>query len=56
MTSVGPVNQQGVISTQVARVQSDRPVAVEAPRTAEQTAPPPPSPESGRGVTVDTSA
>lgn len=57
MSAIGSVNQQGVISTQVERVQNDRPTAVEAPRNVEAAPPPPPPPpESGRGGTIDTSA
>jgi hypothetical protein len=56
MSDVGPVTQQGVISTQVARVQNDRPTAVEPPRTVETAPPPPPPADSGRGMTVDVSA
>lgn len=58
MSGVSGVAQQGVISTQVERVQNDRPVATtEAPRPVEASQPPPPPPsDSGRGATVDTSA
>ncbi|MGE4351215.1 MAG: hypothetical protein AB7E52_03400 [Bdellovibrionales bacterium] len=61
MTDIGPVAQQGVLSTQVERVQNDRPTAVEPPRevvtTPPETATPTPPPaETGRGATVDTSA
>ncbi|MDD3183090.1 MAG: hypothetical protein PHD48_09850 [Alphaproteobacteria bacterium] len=58
MTEVSPVAQQGVISTQVERVQSERPVSAEPVReTQTPAAPPPPPPvDSGRGATVDTTA
>jgi len=57
MTDIGPIAQQGIISTQVERVQNDRPTAVEPPRQPVQTAPPPPPPvDSGRGATLDTTA
>lgn len=63
MTEIGPVAQQGVISTQMARVQNDAPTAAseppqEAVADATQTPPPPPPPpaETGRGTVVDTTA
>lgn len=55
MSTIGPVVQQGVISTQVERVQNDRPTASESPRPVQE-APPPPPVESGRGLTIDTTA
>lgn len=55
MSGIGPVAQQGIISTQVERVQNDRPTATEAPQV-ETPPPPPPPPETGRGGAVDTSA
>ncbi len=56
MTSVTPIVQQGVISTQVERVVADRPTAAEAPRPEPREIPPPPPAETGRGTTLDTSA
>lgn len=56
MSGLGPVAQQGVISTQIERVQQERPVAADPSRETETTPPPPPPPEEGRGATVDTSA
>jgi hypothetical protein len=54
MTSIGPVAQQGVISTQVEHI-NDRPTAVEATQEV-AASPPPPAPETGRGAKIDTSA
>jgi len=56
--AVGPATQQGIISTQVERVQNDKPTAAEAPRLREAAPPPPPPPpeETGRGANIDTSA
>lgn len=57
MSGLGPVAQQGVISTQIERVQNEIPVAAEPTReTQSAPPPPPPPPEEGRGMTVDTSA
>ncbi len=60
---VDAVSSQGSVSSQIARVQSDRPPVAEAPRTPdpapEQTAsaqkapPPPPPADTGRGAVVD---
>ena len=59
MTGVGPVAGQGIISTQLERVQSELPATQPPPvRETErvETPPPPPPAETGRGMTVDTSA
>lgn len=56
---VGTVAQQGIISTQVERIQNDKPTAAEAPKPQQAEAPPPPPPppaDSGRGASVDTTA
>jgi len=55
MSTVGPVAQQGVISTQVEHIQNDRPASAEQARPVEKS-PPPPPPETGRGQSLDTSA
>ena len=56
MTEIGPVAQQGVVSTQLQRVQTETAVAPEAAQRAEASPPPPPPPEEGRGATIDTTA
>lgn len=58
MTGVGPVAGQGIISTQIERVQNELPTAQPPPpREPERVeTPPPPPAESGRGMTIDTSA
>jgi hypothetical protein len=56
---ISPASSQGVISTQLDRIQNDRPTATEAPRPREVETPPPPPPppaDSGRGGNVDRSA
>jgi len=58
MSTIGPVTQQGVVSTQIEQVQrSSVPVSAESPRAVQESPPPPPPPvESGRGTALDTSA
>jgi hypothetical protein len=55
--AVGASAPQGAISTQLDRVQNDKPTASEPPRpTTAEAAPPPPPPDSGRGAHLDTTA
>ncbi|MDX9690027.1 MAG: hypothetical protein RBT70_06100 [Alphaproteobacteria bacterium] len=53
MTGIGPIAQQGIVSTQVERMVADRPQTPEPPKVE---ATPPPAPETGRGAQIDTSA
>ncbi len=55
-TAIGPSVQQGVLSTQIDRVQNDKTVAEAARPESTPEPPPPPPPETGRGTEVDTSA
>jgi len=48
--AIMPPPTQGIISTQMERVQNDKPVATEPPKAK---APPPPPPETGRGGNID---
>jgi len=60
MSAIGAVTQQGIISTQIERVQNDGPAPPPQPQAqvsdrVEAPPPPPPPPtDSGRGATVDT--
>lgn len=55
--AIGPVAQQGVISTQVEQIRTPTPAAEPPKAQAEAPPPPPPPPaDSGRGTQVDTSA
>jgi len=59
MSAVGPMTQQGIISTQIERTQNDRPAVVQTPppeTTPRDETPPPPPVETGRGATIDTTA
>ncbi len=53
VSAVSASAPQGAISTQLDRVQNDRPTAAEPPHP---TAPPPPPVEESRGASVDTTA
>lgn len=55
--ALGPVAQQGVISTQVEQIRTPAPAAEPPKAQAEAPPPPPPPPaDSGRGTKVDMSA
>jgi hypothetical protein len=53
MSGIGPVAQQGIVSTQVERMVVDHPQTPEPPKVE---AAPSPAPETGRGTQIDTSA
>ncbi|GEM_PF-1823404 len=55
--AVTPPPAQGIVSTQMERVQNDKPAVAEAPPPREAPPPPPPPPpETGRGTAVDETA